>query len=69
MVHIDPFLSKLSSKIAFFEVLPFFSELLQYSLLILIESPDIFNWKSGGLKESAKKGKIVTKIFLSDNAE
>ena len=70
MVHIDPFLCKLGPKIAFLEVLPFFPEILQHSLLILIiEFPDIFNWKSGGLSESVKKGKFVTKIFLSDNVE
>ena len=38
----------------------FFSEPLQHNLLILIEYP---------LSESVKKGKFVTKIFLSDNVE
>ena len=47
----------------------FFSKLLQNSLLIPIESPNIFSWKSGSLSESVKKGKFVTKIFLSDNVE
>ena len=69
MVHIDPFLCKLGPKIAILEVLQFFSELLQHILFILIKSPNIFNWKSGGLSESVKKGKFATKIFLSDNVE
>ena len=64
-----PFLCKLGPKIAVLEVLTIFLELLQHSLLILIESPNIFNWKLGGLSESVKKGKFVTKIFLSDNVE
>ena len=61
MVHIDPFLCKLGTKIAILEFFTiFFSEPLQHNLLILIEYP---------LSESVKKGKFVTKIFLSDNVE
>ena len=68
MVH-TPICANQAQKQQFQRFYQFFSELLQHSLLILIESPNIFNWKLGGLSESVKKGKFVTKIFLSDNVE
>ena len=70
MVYIDPFFVQIRPKNSNFRgCTNFFSDLLQHSLLILIESFNIFNWKSGGLSESVKKGKFVIKIFLSDNVE
>ena len=64
MVHIDPFFVQIRSKNRNFRLFTlFFSELLEHSLLIPVESPNIFNWKSGALSESVKKGKCVTKSF------
>ena len=70
MVHIDPYFVQVRPENSNFRVLyQYFSDPLQHNLLMLIESPNLYNWKSGVLKESVKKGKFETKIFLSDNVE
>ena len=52
MVHGDPNFAQVGQKMVLEVLATFFSELLDSYLLILIESPNIFHWKS------AKKIKV-----------
>ena len=59
MAHNDPFLFKSGSKKQSLEVLPIFffrTTGLQHKLLTLLESPNIFHWKS------AEKGEWVRSL-------